>query len=148
LTTLIICYGNDLMGNDAFGRAVYEVLPDSPSKIFSHQLFPELLEVACEYDRLIFVDASHGAGDTIIQEIFSDDTDTANFHNLTAQTFLKLLETLYDKTPKAYLCTAFFYDFELGAKDEDFDEKVAVAVASIRLFYKFGNPSSGELADA
>jgi Ni,Fe-hydrogenase maturation factor len=119
------------MGNDAFGRSVYEVLPEGLNKIFSHQLFPELLEVACKYDRLIFVDASDGTGDTVIHETFADDTDTANFHNLTVQTFLKLLETLYDKTPKAYLCTAFFDNFELDTKDDDFDEKVAEAVTLI-----------------
>jgi len=119
------------MGNDAFGRAVYDALPERLNKLFVHQLLPELLENANKCDRLVFVDASDGIGDAEMHEVFADELDTASFHHLTPQTFLKLLETLYAKTPTAYLCTAFFDNFELGRKDDDFDEKVSEAIGLI-----------------
>jgi len=129
--TLFMCYGNELMGNDAFGLAVHDALPQALTKIYSHQLLPEMLEEACKYDRLVFVDASDGVGDVAMCEIFPSEMDTSSFHHLTPQTFLKLLETLYAKIPIAYLCTAFFDNFELGTKDADFDEKVSEAVELI-----------------
>jgi len=84
------------------------------------------------YERLIFVDAAHGVGDTAICEIASADTDTADFHHLSAETFLKLLETLYDKTPKAYLCAGYFEEFEIDIKDDSFDKKVADALLLLK----------------
>lgn len=131
MTTLIICYGNDLMGNDGFGRAVYEALPSSYEKIFTVQLLPELLEKTKDYERLIFVDAAHGSGDARLYEIHASDDDTADFHHLGAETFLRLLETLYAKTPKAYMCAGHFEEFEVGWRDGDFDTKVINAVSVI-----------------
>jgi hydrogenase maturation protease len=132
LTTLIICYGNDLMGNDAFGRAVYEALPHNVEKVFVHQLLPELLETVQKYERLIFVDAALGVGDIWIYEIAPSDTDSADFHHITCETFLKLLETLYNKTPIAYICDGYFDSFELGEKDVDFNEKVAKSLLLLK----------------
>jgi len=132
--TLIICYGNDLMGNDAFGRAVYEGLPDGVNKIFVHQLLPELTEKAKDYERLIFVDAAYGSGGVELFEVYPGEEDTADFHHLGAETFLRLLETLYAKTPKAYMCAGYFESFEVGERDEDFEAKVEEAVKLITLF--------------
>jgi len=135
LTTLIICYGNDLMGNDGFGRAVYEALPESCEKIFTVQLLPELLEKTKDYERLIFVDAAHGKGGVELSEIHSSEEDTADFHHLSAETFLRLLETLYSKTPKAYMCVGYFEEFEVDLRDDDFEKKVKTAIKEIlRLF--------------
>jgi hydrogenase maturation protease len=128
LTTLIICYGNDLMGNDAFGRAVYDALPEEIEKVFAHQLLPELLETARRYERLIFVDAAHGEGEVKLYEITPSDNDTADFHQLGAETFLRLLDTLYDKTPKSYMCAGYFEEFELEVRDGNFDKKVQNAL--------------------
>ncbi|HOI82845.1 MAG TPA: hydrogenase maturation protease [Campylobacterales bacterium] len=133
MNTLIICYGNDLMGNDAFGRAVYEALPDSVEKIFAVQLLPELLEKIKDYERLIFVDAAHGNGGVELYEIRPSDDDTADFHHLSAETFLRLFETLYSKTPKAYMCAGYFESFEVETRDCDFGEKVREAVKLITL---------------
>ncbi|MDD3466608.1 MAG: hypothetical protein PHE67_05595 [Campylobacterales bacterium] len=134
MTTLIICYGNDLMGNDGFGRAVYEALPESCEKIFTVQLLPEILEKTKDYERLVFVDAAHGSGDARLCEIHPSEEDTADFHHLGAETFLRLLETLYAKTPKAYMCVGYFESFEVGEIDVDFEAKVEEAVKLITLF--------------
>jgi hydrogenase maturation protease len=133
LTTLIICYGNDLMGNDGFGRAVYDALPPSYEKIFTVQLLPELLEKTKEYERLIFVDAAHGKGGVELYEIHSSEEDTADFHHLSAETFLRLLETLYAKKPKACMCVGYFEGFEVDKVDGDFDSKASKAVKLITL---------------
>lgn len=131
MTTLIICYGNDLMGNDGFGRAVYEALPESCEKIFTVQLLPELLEKTKDYERLVFVDAAHGKGGVELYEIHPSEEDTADFHHLGAETFLGLLETLYAKTPKAYMCVGYFESFEVGERDMDFEEKVEEALSLV-----------------
>lgn len=133
-TTLIICYGNDLMGNDAFGRCVFEALPDGCEKVFTVLLLPELLEKAKGFERLIFVDAAHGKAKTQIYEIYATDADTADFHHLSAEGFLRLLEVLYAKTPKAYMCAAFFEEFEAGILDGDFLVKKGEALALLSDF--------------
>lgn len=119
------------MGNDAFGRAVYEALPDTFEKIFTVQLLPELLEKAKDYERLVFVDASYGNGGVELYEIHASDDDTADFHHLGAETFLRLLETLYAKTPRAYMCAGYFGSFEVERRDGDFADKVLEAVELI-----------------
>lgn len=134
MTTLIICYGNDLIGNDAFGRAVYEALPNTFEKIFTVQLLPELLEKIKDYERVVFVDAAHGSGGVELCEIHASNDDTADFHHLGAETFLRLLETLYAKTPKAYMCAGYFENFEVEMRDGDFEEKVREAVKLITIF--------------
>ena len=134
MTTLIICYGNDLMGNDGFGRAVYEALPESCEKIFTVQLLPELLEKTKDYERLVFVDAAHGKGGVELYEIHPSEEDTADFHHLGAETFLRLLETLYGKKPKAYMCAGYFESFEVDEIDADFEAKVEEAAKLITLF--------------
>lgn len=131
MTTLIVCYGNDLMGNDGFGRAVYEALPESCEKIFTVQLLPELLEKIKDYERLVFVDAAHGKGGVELYEIHPSEEDTADFHHLGAETFLRLLETLYAKTPKAYMCAGYFESFEVGEIDVDFEAKVEEALSLV-----------------
>ncbi|HRF58007.1 MAG TPA: hydrogenase maturation protease [Campylobacterales bacterium] len=129
--TLIICYGNDLMGNDSFGKAVYDVLPQNLQKIYTLQLLPELLEKVKEFDNLIFVDAAHGNAHTRIYEISGSDTDTADFHHLSAEGFLRLLEALYSKTPKAYMCAGYFEEFETHKLDYDFWRKRDEAVGIV-----------------
>lgn len=125
------------MGNDAFGRAVYEALPNTFEKIFTVQLLPELLEKIKDYQRLVFVDAAHGGGCVELYEIHPSDDDTADFHHLGAETFLRLLETLYAKTPQAYMCAGYFESFEVNEIDGDFGEKVRGAV---RLISSFTSP--------
>ncbi len=144
--TLIICYGNDLMGNDSFGKAVYDLLPPNIQKIYTLQLLPELLEKVKEFDNLIFVDAAHGNGQTRIYEISGQDTDTADFHHLSAEGFLKLLEVLYSKTPKAYMCAGYFEEFETHKLDYDFwhkrDEAAGIVINTIAAFVSLrGNQS-------
>jgi Ni,Fe-hydrogenase maturation factor len=122
--TLIICYGNDLVGNDAFGRAVYDTLPNCENKIFTHQLLPELLEIAKEYKGIIFVDASIGGLDPDFFEVFADFSDSSNLHHLTPQLFLSLLKSIYSRTPVAHVCCAYFDKFEIGELDKQFDQRV------------------------
>ena len=131
MTTLFICYGNDLIGNDAFGRAVYEALPDVCERVFVIQLLPELLEKAKDYERLVFVDAAHGGGDVELYEIFPSNEDTADFHHLSAETFLGLLQTLYNRTAKSYMCAGYFDSFEIGDVDLEFESKVKNAVSTL-----------------
>ena len=132
MTTLFICYGNDLIGNDAFGHAVYEALPDSVNKIFTIQLLPELLEKAKDYERLIFVDAAHGSGGVDLYEIHASNDDTADFHHLSAETFLCLLQVLYAKTPKAYMCVGYFDNFQIGERSTNFNTVVDGAICILR----------------
>ncbi len=125
--TLFVCYGNDFIGNDAFGKAVYEALPYATNKLFSHQLLPELLENAMGCDTIVFVDATIGKGEVELYEIESTIESTSNFHHLTPQVFLSLLASIYSKTPRAFVCTAHFEEIVLGSMDADFDEKVSMA---------------------
>ncbi len=110
---------------------MYEGLPDAVDKVFVHQLLPELAEKAKGYEKIVFVDAAHGNGIVGLREIYPSDEDTADFHHLGAETFLRLLEALYDKTPKAYMCSGYFESFEVGCVDDDFRSKVDTAITKI-----------------
>ena len=61
---LIIGFGSPLRGDDAFGWQAAERLAnlansDSIRVLAEHQLTPEMAELVCEAELVIFVDASH-----------------------------------------------------------------------------------------
>ena len=96
-----------------------------------------MLEDVLEFDNLLFVDASIGVGSECMFEIHATNESTANFHHLTPQLFLSLLSSLYNKTPKAFVITAYFETFEIGIVDSDFFEKTQRTKNYICAFLKY-----------
>lgn len=133
MSTLAICYGNTLRGNDSFGFTVYTHIHEKMNSVFSHQLLPELAEIATRYDTLLFVDASIGSGKTHISRIAPSTHKHAHFHAMDAQTFLSFIQSIYGVLPHAYLCTAFFEYFD-EQPDESFEQKIKDALALLEDF--------------
>ena len=138
--TLILGYGNPDRGDDGVAYEVIDALrrrlgqeklaPDETGlerlgnpvdSIRILQLAPELLEVAADYDRLIFVDAHvrPDAGDvhwTPLQPEYATATFT---HHLLPATFLALLQVLHHREPEGFTLSirGHSFDFHRGLSD-------------------------------
>lgn len=128
----MVCYGNELMGNDSFGKAVFKELSDEHCAVLVHQLLPELSESLLDFDTIVFVDASHGYGFVELYEISPNGCFSVNPHHLTPEQFISLLQYLYGKKQNTYVCTAYFDIFEHGNLCKDFGSKVRKAVELIK----------------
>jgi hydrogenase maturation protease len=105
--------GQDALTEDETGL---ETLGAPADSIFVMQLGTELLEVAAEYDRVIFVDAHVRAdGDALRCEPVRPDYAAATFtHHMTPALFFALLQSLYHREPQGYLISiqGRSFDFE------------------------------------
>lgn len=101
---VIVGYGNELRGEDAFGVDVIEALQKQElpnTKLLSvMQLTPELTLELLEATHIVFVDAAFSQTDNYAlacsREIQKDATLS---HHISPQTILMFLATLYKKEP-------------------------------------------------
>ena len=100
----------DESGLDGLGHAV--------DAVFIRQLVPELLPEACNYDQLVFVDASVHAQEqgVVCRPIDLLAQSAALTHQLSPPTFLRMLRVLYAKEPVGFLVAipGFCFDFQRG----------------------------------
>lgn len=129
---LLFGYGNIDRQDDGVAwhilRGVAEryglILPDFPEETTSEitefltctyalQLTPESSEWVSQFDKVIFIDAHTGSIEEPLHfEILDANFQTSPFtHHLTPQTCLALAESLYGKTPQAYLISVRGYEF-------------------------------------
>jgi hydrogenase maturation protease len=121
---LILCYGNPLRGDDAFGWRVAERLlecpPDPSIEILClHQLTPEIMDPLSRSDFAIFIDAAATGDPGAILEhrIDPDPAASAAFtHHATPEALLAGARTLYGRAPEAVMISVAGADFSLGAE--------------------------------
>lgn len=115
--TIIIGFGNDLRGEDAFGIDVIKKLQsyDLPNTklIQVFQLTPELSLQLKDATKLIFVDAAFKEKDNYIlgcnlEEIKQNQLS----HHISIRTILTILERLYDTKPEYELYSMFTDNFD------------------------------------
>lgn len=118
---VVIGYGNLLRGDDGIGiiavRQIREHLDVDTYEY--HQLNIEVLPILSEYENIIFIDCSTeiGHGEVVCQEIEPDNKITLTMtHHLTPQQILQLLESLYNKNPKGYICKIGGRIFDFGSE--------------------------------
>ena len=131
-TTLLLGYGNPDRQDDGVAWHVMHTLalqlglPASDSYEdefppndrldldFQLQLTPEMAEQLSRAERVCFVDAHTGSQTSDVQLVpLSTEFQHSPFtHHLTPQTLLALCQTLYSKTPQAFLLSVRGHRFE------------------------------------
>jgi len=135
-STLVIGYGNPGRQDDGLGPALIDILEQhefsattlQPNALHakalhlqsSYQLTVEDAFDICEFDQVVFVDASLNAeAPYSFQEVDQIDDSLMGSHSLTPEAVMKLCKTLYSKTPKAYILGIRGYEFD------HFEEKLS-----------------------
>jgi hydrogenase maturation protease len=134
--TLIIGYGNTLRGDDGIGQAAACVLADTAGidgteVVCCHQLLPELAERLAAADLAVFIDAAVGAspgsvGVTRLQSV--SPRSSGLVHHVGPQALLALAQTLYGRSPDAFLVSVGVLSMALG---EGLSAQVSAAVPEV-----------------
>jgi hydrogenase maturation protease len=118
INTLRRRLGQALLGEQEMGQDEPE---NQVNSVFLIQLAPELLEMAAEYDRVVFVDAHVQADIPALAwaAVRPEYTSSAFTHHMTPAMFLALLQVLYHREPMAYLVSirGRAFDFQRGLSD-------------------------------
>lgn len=118
--SVVIGYGNDLRGDDAIGPRVAEEVArwnlPGVRVVLAHQLTPELADDLASADNAIFVDARIGAEHqgVLIQTLQAAGNADAWFHAPGPPDVLALAQTVFGRSPNAWLVTIPGRSFELG----------------------------------
>lgn len=128
--TIIIGYGNPGRQDDGLGPSFIKkltkllskqrpelLIEKDPLQIHlqtSYQLTVEDAYDIFAYDQVIFVDASlNGQAPFSFTEITETNDSVLGSHSLTPNAVIRLCETLYNKTPKAFILGIKGYEFDL-----------------------------------
>lgn len=107
--------GQAPLGEDESGLEELGAQVDSVSV---QQLAPELLDVAAEYDQVVFVDAHVQAGgdDVYTEKVQPEYASAAFTHHMTPALFLALLQALHRRQPEGAIVSVRgnAFDFERG----------------------------------
>lgn len=92
-------------------------LDHEPAIICLHQLAPELAEVLCQYEAVVFIDAhvpDMGWDRVAWQRIEPALHASMVTHQIKPTTLLALCNTLYGRYPASYTLSVEGYDFDFG----------------------------------
>ena len=130
--TLIIGYGNIDRADDGVAYEVInalrrrrgqemldeentglEALGAEVDSIFLSQLTPELMELLCGYDRVVFVDAHvyEGIDDLHCATVSPEYAPASLTHHLTPGMLLAMIKAVYRREPVGHLVSIRGYDF-------------------------------------
>lgn len=119
IKTLVIGYGNTLMGDDGFGIRVVEELQKRVTKkniefILTYQLTPELSIEIKEVDRVIFIDASYGEPNfTIASPLLNDITSSSITHHLNPKVLITTTNELFNVNIEFYIYSVLCREFKM-----------------------------------
>jgi hydrogenase maturation protease len=106
----------------AAGDTGLDALGTDVDSIFCLQLAPELLDVAEDYDRLVFVDAhvQPDAEDVYCVPVQPQYASATFTHHMTPALFLALLQVLRGREPEGWIVSVrgHQFDFEQGLSPE------------------------------
>jgi len=114
---VIIGYGNELRGEDAFGVDTIKKLKKLDLKntrlISMHQLTPELVLQLLDANEIIFIDASYDEKNHYALACSLTEQDNLNLsHHISPKTIIHILESLYTKLPKFFIYSMIGKNFE------------------------------------
>jgi hydrogenase maturation protease len=116
---LIVGYGNPLRGDDGVGQAVAQAFAeeDGVDALACHQLTPELAERFAAAARVVLIDAATGseAGRISVVSLQPAPAPASILgHHVAPAQLLQMAQTLYGRSPEAYLITVGAGSLELG----------------------------------
>ncbi len=141
MRTLIIGIGNPIRGDDGLGWKVADELSrelalepwrDDVHVLATHQLTPELAELASHADRVLFVDAAQGGqpGTMTCRRVLPDAPTVRHSHALSPAVLLSMTEKLYGCSPTACLLTVAGDSF---SPEESLSPAVFAALPALRV---------------
>lgn len=132
---LVICYGNDLRGDDGVGPVAAAAMAADVrfadvTVLSAHQLTPELADDVAGASRLVVVDAicdDNPPGTVNVTPIAAETGDSSLTHHVSPGTLLGLVQVLHGSTPAATAVTVSVADLD----DDGLTPGVAAAVPHV-----------------
>lgn len=114
---IIIGYGNELRGEDAFGIEVIKELQKIELKctklISAHQLIPEIVLELLEADEIVFIDTCYDDKNHYALACSLKEQNGLNFsHHISPKTIIYMLKSLYAKEPEFFLYSMISESFD------------------------------------
>ena len=117
--TLIIGYGNTLMGDDGFGiyltRKLQKKVDNSNVNfILTYQLTPELSYEIKDFKKVIFIDASYGTSNfSIACPLMSDINSTLISHHLNPKSLIEITNQLFNVSIEFEIYSVLVEEFKM-----------------------------------
>lgn len=114
---VIIGYGNELRGEDAFGIDVIKELQKLSLKdtklISAHQLTPETVLELLEAKEIVFIDTCYDEKNRYALACSLIEQNSLNLtHHISPKTIVYMLNALYGKKPKFFIYSMLSSDFD------------------------------------
>jgi hydrogenase maturation protease len=112
---LLLGIGNEYRRDDGIGSRIASLARLEGFEVMTVMgITPELAETLCEYELVVFADASTHGEPVELKKILPRASNLPLFHQITCEGILALTEALYHKVPEAYLLSVRGYDFDHG----------------------------------
>ena len=133
---VIIGYGNDLRGEDAFGVDCIKELEKyelKESKLIStFQLTPEIVLELLEANEIIFIDACYSLKNHYKLCCTIDKQNSSNLtHHISPETIMAILNNVYNKYPTFTIYSMLTNNFDEIFDIELYDKAVKLTVSQI-----------------
>jgi hydrogenase maturation protease len=114
---VIIGYGNELRGEDAFGVDAIKKLQklglENTKLISLHQLTPEVVLQLLDANEIIFIDASYDEKNHYALACSLTEQDNLNLsHHISPKTIIYMLKSLYYKKSKFFIYSMLSCSFD------------------------------------
>ncbi len=134
---VIIGYGNNLRGEDAFGVDCIKELEKYKLKdtilISTFQLTPEIVLELLDCDEIVFIDASYSIENQYKLACSIEQQNSSILsHHITPKTIIKLLNTIYDNYPTYKLYSMSTNSFDKILNTEQYTKSIKRTVSQIR----------------
>lgn len=118
--TLLIGIGNNARQDDGLGWIFLELIEkegfNTDNLVYKYQLMVEDAELISGFDSVIFIDACKSALENgfTFERIYPAEEVSFSTHSVPPNQILNLCETIYGKTPKAYLLKIHGCNWDIG----------------------------------
>ena len=116
LKILLLGYGNEYRGDDGIGPVILQRVAAEVEKIPLQELTLDLAETLAQYELVVFIDAAVSGDPVAWRELKAAHLPSPLSHHLPPETLLFYAETLYQRTPRAFLLSVRGYSFEFGER--------------------------------
>ena len=133
---VIVGYGNELRGEDAFGIDVIKELEKFHLKntklISAFQLTPEIVLELLEADEIIFIDACNNEKNHYALACSLSVQSRFNLsHHISPKTIVYMLESLYEKHPNFFIYSMMTDSFSKITEFKKYEECVDAVVKEL-----------------
>ena len=135
---VIIGYGNELRGEDAFGHEVIKELQKAPlkdTKLLSvHQLTPERVLELLSADEVVFIDTCYDEESHYALASSLNEQHSLNLtHHIAPKTIMYMLKTLYNKHPTFSIYSMLSSNFDKIVDKKKYKECVKLVATCLIL---------------